>query len=1053
MAKFKNFIPKQCKCYRDGELKNTNAVELVRGDVVQVKNGDNIPADLVMIDTQGDMKVDNSSLTGETEQLLRNAEISDKTTKLLETPRVAFSGTECKNGSGTGIVFGVADNTVIGAIANLAEQAESAETPLSIEIHRFILIVSAVAIFLGVTFFIFGVAYGYSIITNLVFAIGIIVANVPEGLLATVTVSLALTAQRMSKKFVLVKNLESVETLGSTSCICSDKTGTLTQNVMTVSQLVYDNKRFDASINYSEYTSTDEKYKKKFDNREIGYQREEVGFKALMRAIALSTTATFTYKLEDKTIKEQMKKVGEDAENKGKFEAFKAQFEKELLTKPDTEKFVLGDASETGLVKFVNSVVGPGGAEGLEQERKKFRLYESNGQKCEIPFNSAIKFNLSIRDFRGADESEGFGMVGHRNLTVFMKGAPERIITRCSRILINGTEHEITDGHRQIIDQENSDMGSDGERVLAFAMCHLEPERYNDSYEFKMSYFKNYTAEQVANNDTSPPGYFPMHGLTFIGLVSLNDPPRFRVDHSVDKCRKAGIKVIMVTGDQKPTGAAIAHKVNIITDLTRTVDALKATHMHDGPDGWTEKDCFERAKAVVVHGDELAAKFKEEEHLPDDAPDKGRYLLDWIRKEEIVFARTSPSQKLQIVQACQRAGYVVAVTGDGVNDSPAIKKADIGVAMGSGSDVAKNAADMILLNDDFSSIVNGVEEGRLIFDNLKKSIAYTLSSNIPEISPFIMFILFQVPLPLSTVLILCIDLGTDMVPAISFAYENAELDIMERMPRNSKRDHLVNVKLISFAYLQIGMVQAAAGFYTYFYILNDYGIRPGTLFFLANKEGVFPKPEDRYDWTDDTPYTVYGNSNAFGKDLDKDTLAWDLTKHGDVDIRLFYYTEKPSSWVKCRWNPNDSDVPSFWRKSWVTDSQICYTTEALKFAQGGYLISIVCVQWADLMICKCRSLSISQQGMINMFGNFGLFFETALVAALSYVEPFNIGLGTRHVASPHFALPSFSFFAVIMFYDEFRKNMLRGGMIAIKDPETGLERKKYVGWIAQNTYY
>ena len=211
------------------------------------------------------------------------------------------------------------------------------------------------------------------------------------------------------------------------------------------------------------------------------------------------------------------------------------------------------------------------------------------------------------------------------------------------------------------------------------------------------------------------------------------------------------------------------------------------------------------AKAVVVHGDELAAKFNEEDNLLDDDPEKGRYLLDWIKKDEIVFARTSPSQKLQIVEACQKAGYVVAVTGDGVNDSPAIKKADIGIAMGSGSDVAKNAADMILLNDDFSAIVNGVEEGRLIFDNLKKSIVYTLSSNIPEVAPFIMFILVQIPLPLSTVLILCIDLGTDMVPAIAFAYENVELDIMERMPRNSKRDKLVGARLFSFAYVQVGI--------------------------------------------------------------------------------------------------------------------------------------------------------------------------------------------------------------------------------------------------------
>jgi len=221
--------------------------------------------------------------------------------------------------------------------------------------------------------------------------------------------------------------------------------------------------------------------------------------------------------------------------------------------------------------------------------------------------------------------------------------------------------------------------------------------------------------------------------------------------------------------------------------------------------GMSAEKAWEQSSGIVVHGDLLAEKHMAEQHLDEEDPAKGQFLLEWISKPEVVFARTTPSQKLLIVNACQKAGHVVAVTGDGVNDSPAIKKANIGIAMGSGSDVAKNAADMLLLDDNFNSIVNGVEEGRLIFDNLKKSIAYTLSSNIPEILPFIFFIVFQVPLPLSTVLILCIDLGTDMIPAISFAYENPELDIMERQPRTT-RDHLVNTKLISFAYFQIGVI-------------------------------------------------------------------------------------------------------------------------------------------------------------------------------------------------------------------------------------------------------
>ena len=231
--------------------------------------------------------------------------------------------------------------------------------------------------------------------------------------------------------------------------------------------------------------------------------------------------------------------------------------------------------------------------------------------------------------------------------------------------------------------------------------------------------------------------------------------------------------------------------------------------------------------------------------------------MEWISKPEVVFARTTPSQKLLIVDACQKAGHVVAVTGDGVNDSPAIKKADIGIAMGSGSDVAKNAADMLLLDDNFSSIVNGVEQGRVIFDNLKKSIVYTLSSNIPQLTPFLSFIIVQCPLPLSTILILAIDIGTDMLPAVSFAYEGPELDIMSRLPRNSKRDHLVSKKVIGFAYMQTGVIQHFAAFNTFVWVMNDYGIKPRTLLWLSLENGYYPKDTDVYN--PDLPN--FGNSN------------------------------------------------------------------------------------------------------------------------------------------------------------------------------------------------
>ena len=248
MAQFENFIPAEATVFRNGAPTQIRAKDIVPGDIVIVKFGENIPCDICLYKTN-EMKVNNASLTGESEDIQIDVDL-EPVVNIFETKNVAFFGTQCTAGSGTGICFRTGDATVIGQIANLASSAEAVETPLAIEIHRFILIISAVAITLGVTFFICGVFYGYELITNIVFAIGIIVANVPEGLLATVTVSLALTAQRMAQKFVLVKNLESVETLGSTSCICSDKTGTLTQNRMTVYHMFFDRKTVDCSVNY-----------------------------------------------------------------------------------------------------------------------------------------------------------------------------------------------------------------------------------------------------------------------------------------------------------------------------------------------------------------------------------------------------------------------------------------------------------------------------------------------------------------------------------------------------------------------------------------------------------------------------------------------------------------------------------------------------------------------------------------------------------------------------------------------------------------------------------
>jgi sodium/potassium-transporting ATPase subunit alpha len=548
MAQFKDFIPQKTMVIRNGDEKEVKAANLVPGDVVKIKGGDNVPADVRILDCY-EMKVNNASLTGESEDLLRGAESSADNP--LETMNLAFFGTQCTQGVGTAVVIETGDKTVIGQIANLAQSASGEETPLSIEINRFIKIVSGVAIFLGVTFLILGFIYGYDPITNLVFMIGIIVANVPEGLLATVTVSLALTAKRMAKKKVLVKNLESVETLGSTTCICSDKTGTLTQNRMTVSHVWFNCEMRDASVNYEQLVKGLAK------KEDLDYDVENPEFKELNRTVTLGTKAFFDFTPDEeqvnrvigKMIRKKPKKVNKDDVAKHGEKAI-AKLKEEEDKKSYQWRSTAGDASESGLIKFVQPI------NSIEEEREKFPIWTCKDDKgepvtCEIPFNSINKYNLIIRDMQKSTEPEDQADPKRKNFLLIMKGAPERIWGRCSHILVNGEEVEINDAHRKQYDDANAELGGQGERVLAFARVYLDASQFPREYAFNF--------DKGAYN-------FPMENLCFVGLVSLNDPPRVFVDHSVDKCRAAGIKVIMVTGDQPVTAAAIAKKVNIIRE-------------------------------------------------------------------------------------------------------------------------------------------------------------------------------------------------------------------------------------------------------------------------------------------------------------------------------------------------------------------------------------------------------------------------------------------------------------------------------------------------------
>uniref|UniRef100_A0AAF5HYV5 Sodium/potassium-transporting ATPase subunit alpha n=3 Tax=Strongyloides stercoralis TaxID=6248 RepID=A0AAF5HYV5_STRER len=738
MESFKKMVPHNATVIRDGKKQVIDATEVVPGDLLEITSGDRVAGDIRIVKSSG-LRVDNSSLTGESEPQGRSINFTNDNP--LESKNVALFSTSIVEGVGKGLVMLTGDKTIMGRIASLSSQVSSGKTPIAQDLHNFLRIISYVAITKGIVFFIILMIFNQNLLEAFIFMIAIVVATVPEGIMVTVTICLTLTAKEMAKKHCLVKKLDAVETLGSASVICSDKTGTLTQNRMTVSHIFNNNKIID--------TAPTDPLIKDLTNTN------------LYRVAALCSRAYF---------KDGDEKV------------------------PVMDRTAIGDASEIAILKWCEF----NGGNVMEYRNLYTKVNE-------IPFNSSNKYQVSIH--KKPDNS----------FLLVMKGAPEKMFSLCKTIIIDGKECEITKAHKEKFQTSYETLGGFGERVLGFCDLELDPIKFPPNFVF--------------DNDKIN---FPIENLRFCGLISMIDPPRPGVPEAVLLCKDAGIRVTMVTGDHFITARAIASQCNIIDSIHEcrmlvtnedfdTFDFSGLEKQAESEPDIVEKSqslrtIEEKPRAIVIHGDQIR---KMEPHQIDTIC---RYY------NQVIFSRTSPTQKLQIVESYQRLGNVVAVTGDGVNDAPALKKADIGIAMGiAGTDVSKQASDMILMNDNFASIVTGVKEGRRIFDNLKKTIAYTLTSKIPETTPFILHCLLGIPLPLSVIGIFAIDLGTDLWPAISLAYEKAESDIMIRPPRNLKHNKLVNFVLIRFAYLQIGMIQGLAGFLTYFIIMADNGWWPSQL--------------------------------------------------------------------------------------------------------------------------------------------------------------------------------------------------------------------------------
>ncbi|MGQ9570696.1 MAG: cation-translocating P-type ATPase [Thermodesulfovibrionales bacterium] len=652
IEKLKLLLPFHAKVIREGKEKEISAREIVPGDLLILSEGDKVPADSRLIETTY-LMVNNAPLTGESEPVPLEHDPRDG--ELIQSRNIAFAGTTIVSGSGRGIVFATGMRTEFGRIAHLTSSVTSGLSPLQKEIIKITRIIAAIATVMGIVFFAAGHFIGRTFWENFLFAVGIIVANVPEGLLPTVTLSLAIGSQRMAKRNALIKTLTSVETLGSVSVICTDKTGTLTMNKMEVKRIA-------------------------FLDGEIKTERQ----RHLLFTVAQLCNNT--------------------KEVEGDFK---------------------GEPTETALYSAAIKSIGR-----VKSKRIK-----------EFPFDPDRKRMSTVN-------------LLNDNTYVMTKGAPESMFDICSYCV---TKDKILNFDEALKDKAISlfhSMTDEGLRVLAFAYKEVK------------------TDEDIMGIDDVE------KNMIFLGLIGLEDPSRPEVPDAIRKCREAGIRIIMITGDGSRTALAISREIGLVKG----------------------------DPAIVEGGDFL--------RMSDDE------LRRILSKEEIIFSRMTPKHKLRVVNILKEEGEIVAVTGDGVNDAPALKRADIGIAMGiMGTDVAKEASDMILLDDNFATIVNAIEEGRAIYDNIRKFISYIFSSNIPEIVPYLAYVLLRIPLPLTIMQILAVDLGTDMLPALALGAEKPSSGIMKMPPRNPKK-RLLTLPLLTRAYLFLGPIEAVAGLFGFFYILN-----------------------------------------------------------------------------------------------------------------------------------------------------------------------------------------------------------------------------------------
>ncbi len=685
-----NMLPTYVQVIRDSKKVQIDSKTLVPGDVFILQAGNSIPADARLISASS-MQVDQSALNGESVPESKTTEYAPGEGSYAET-NLVYSGTTVGAGTARAVAFATGMNTEFGKIAQLTQKQNKVDSPLTQELNRLTKQLSIIAVSIGIVFLLAAIFFvKYPFAKAFIFALGMIVAFIPEGLLPTVTLSLAQGVKRMAKKHALVKELNSVETLGETTVICSDKTGTLTQNQMTIHYIWTPKNEYEVTGNGYENNGQIELNKKQL------WYEENPDLHKLVQIASLDN---------DTAVQPSKTKGG----------------------KPK----ILGTPTEASLIIMAEKA-------GFDRQKVLVKYPRLR----ELPFDSDRKRMSTIHRWNDTQN------------IIFTKGSFSDVIKQCDQIQVDGQVRAMTKEDQDLAKQRNAGYAAKGLRSMAMAYRIVD----------QTTDVNKLTIETAENH------------LVFVGLTTMSDPPRPEIYNAVKRCHEAGIKIIMVTGDSKLTAKTVAVQIGLTSDAAR-----------------------------VISGDELNTMSEDE--------------LREALKGEVIFARVAPEQKYKVVKTLQENGEIVASTGDGVNDAPALKQADIGIAMGmTGTDVAKDAANIILTDDNFASIVAAIEEGRAVYSNIRKFLTYILTSNVPEAFPSILFLLSGglIPLPMTVMQILTVDLGTDMLPALGLGGEPVDPDVMKQPPRK-RNEHLLNRSVIVKAFLWYGLISSIISVSAYFFV-------------------------------------------------------------------------------------------------------------------------------------------------------------------------------------------------------------------------------------------